>query len=152
MGIFDKIKGTVNKITGGGAKVTISMEGNKLTEPVKVNITAVVKEDPMDIQKVYVWVKSVERVRLPKKEVSNDQAFDVNIDKDIFQKVEFIAAPAQKLEGGQTYNWTAEVKLTGGNLRPTYHGTYVHHEWVFLAGLDAKGNDPDSGWISHDLT
>jgi len=150
MGFFDKIKAGFNSLTGGGASVTMSMEGNKLSETVKVNITAVIKDAPIDITKVYVWVRSVEKVNIPKKEVAADQPFDLNLVKDIFHKVEFVAAPAQKLEGKQTYTWTTEVKLTG-NTRASYYGTYVSHEWEFLAGLDAKGNDPDSGWISHRL-
>jgi hypothetical protein len=150
MGFFDKIKAGINKLTGGGATVTISMEGNKLSEVVKVNITAVVKDAPIDITKVYVWVKSVEKVDIPKKEVAAEQPFDLKIEKIIYAKQEYVAAPAQKLEAGQTYTWSYEVKLSG-NTRASYYGTYVQHEWQFLAGLDAKGNDPDSEWIAHRL-
>ncbi len=152
MGFFDKVKGAVNKLTGGGAKVTITCEGDKLSETVKVNITAVVKDAPIDIKKVYLRVKSVEKVTIPKREISSDQPFDVHLEKEIFNVMEFEAAPAQTLEGGQTYNWTYEVNIPQQpNVKATYLGNYVSHEWMFYAGLDAKGNDPDSGWVSQIL-
>jgi len=152
MGFFDKVKSAVNKVTGGGAKVTITCEGDKLNEPVKVHITAVIKDAPLECSKVYVRVKSVERVTIPKKEINPNPQFDIHLEKEIFNVMEFEAAPAQTLEGGQTYNWTYEVNIPQGpNVKPTYIGNYVSHEWVFYAALDIKGNDPDSGWVAHTL-
>lgn len=153
MGLFDKVKGMVNKVTGGGATVTISMEGDKLGEPVKVNITAVVKDAPLEIKKVYLRVHSVEKINIPKKEVPNyTGTFDLNIDKEVYTRQEFVVADAQTLEGGKTYNWSYDVTINSPDAMPSYFGKYVSHEWEFYAGLDAKGNDPDSKWQAHKLS
>lgn len=148
MGFFDKVKNLANKVTGGGAKVTLSFEGGKLGEPVKVTITAVVKDAPVEIKKVYLRVKSVEKINIPKNEmpVNNNQA-GVSIEKEVYTRQEFEVAPAQTLEGGQTYTWTHDVTISDPQAMPTYFGKFVSHEWIFFAGLDAKGNDPDSGWV-----
>lgn len=153
MGFFDKIKNAVNKITGGGATVTIAITGDKLDQPIKVDITAVVKDAPLEISKVYLRVKSAELVSIPKKELPGDnQNFDLNLEKEMYKVEEFVVAQAQTLEAKQTYNWSYEITLKPNlNPRPTYIGQYVSHEWLFYAGLDAKGNDPDSGWQSHEL-
>lgn len=152
MGFFDKVKGMANKITGGGATVTLNIEGTSVKDVVKVNVTATVKEAPIEVTKVYLWVKSIERVNIPRNEMpSNQNQQGVNIEKDIFLRQEFEIAPAQTLEGGQTYNWSYELTLSGANVMPTYIGKFANHEWQFLVGLDAKGNDPDSGWVTHQL-
>ncbi|MBN2893321.1 MAG: hypothetical protein JXL97_15725 [Bacteroidales bacterium] len=152
MGLFDKVKNMVNKVTGGGATVTISMEGDSLKAPVKVNITAVVKDAPIEIKKVYLRFHSVEKINIPKKEVPNYQGtFDLNIEKEVFNRQEFVVAEAQTLEAGQTYNWSYDVTINDPQAMPTYFGKYVSHEWEFFAALDAKGNDPDSKWQAHKL-
>lgn len=147
MGLFDKIKDGLNKMTGNTATVTIQVVGEKLNEPVKINVTAVVKDQPLDVNKIYIQVKSVEKVTVPKREISSEQVFDVNIEKEIYKMQVIEIAPAQKLEAGQTYNWTYDLTLNPQlGAKPTYLGMYVSHEWMFYAGLDVKGNDPDSGW------
>jgi len=112
MGFFDKVKGMANKITGGGAKVTLSFEGDKLGEPVKVTVTAVLKDAPMDITKVYLRVKSIEKINIPKNDMPvtyNDRG--VNVEKDVYARQEFEVSGAQKLEGGQTYTWTYDLTI-----------------------------------------
>ncbi len=74
----------------------------------------------------------------------------VNIDHDVFNQQEFVISPAQTLEGGKTYNWTHELTLPS-HATPSYTGKYANHEWRFYVGLDAKGNDPDSGWVTATL-
>jgi hypothetical protein len=153
MGFFDKVKGMANKLTGGGASVTVSVEGTTIKDVIKVNISATVKDAPIEVSKVYLWVKSVEKINIPKHEmpVNQNQQGGISIDKEVFIRQEYVVASAQNLEGGQTYNWSYEFTLSGANIMPTYFGKFVSHEWEFLAGLDAKGNDPDSGWVAHQL-
>lgn len=148
MGFFDKVKSMANKVTGGGAKVTLSFDGGKLGEPVKVTITAVVKDAPIEIKKVYLRVKSVEKINIPKNEMplNNNQA-GVSVEKEVYTRQEFEVASAQTLEGGQTYTWTYDVTINDPQAMPSYFGKFVSHEWVFFGALDAKGNDPDSGWV-----
>lgn len=100
---------------------------------------------------MYLKVKSVEEVTVPRSELPRNggqsATFDLHLDREITPKTEFQVAEAQVLNAGQTYHWTYTVELPG-NPAPTFLGHYVRHEWKFMAGLDAKGNDPDSGWQS----
>lgn len=149
MGLWDKVKSVANKITGGGAKVHISVEGNQLKGPVKVSITAEVKDAQLEVSKVYLYVKSVENARIARSELprvnGQQPLMDLHLERDIFQKMEFQVAGPQTLSANQVYNWTYTFEIPG-NPSPTYNGHYVSHEWKVLAGLDVSGNDPDSGW------
>ncbi len=149
MGLWDKVKSVANKITGGGAKVTLTVEGTELKGTIKVHISAEIKDAPINVTKVYLYVRSVERVNIPKNAMpSNSGAAaetGVTLDKEVYPQTEFVVAGVQTLEGGKTYNWSYDLNLAGTTV-PAYHGVYAHHEWQFFAGLDAPGNDPDSGW------
>jgi hypothetical protein len=154
MGFFDKVKGAVNKLTGGGAKVTLSVNGNELNGTLNVAVNAEIKDNPIEIKKVYLWVKSQEKIDIPKNSLPSNlrehATFGLNLTNDKFPKKEFVVAEAQKLEGKQTYNWSIDIRLDG-NTVPSYNGQFASHEWLFLAGLDCSGNDPDSGWQKFDL-
>jgi len=154
MGFFNKVKGAVSKLTGGGAKVTVSVNGNELRGNLNVTVNAEIKDNPIEIQKVYLWVKSVEKIDIPKnslpQKMRESATFGLNLSNDKFPKKEFVVAEAQTLEGKKSYNWSIDIKLDGGVV-PSYNGHFANHEWLFYAGLDAKGNDPDSGWQKFDL-
>ncbi len=148
MAFFDKLKNIANKITGGGASVSVSVSGNKINEPISVTIHAVVKDAPIQISKVYLYVKSEEVLNIPNKHITsgNDSSIGTtHITEDVFNKQEFVVAPAQTLEAGKSYEWTYNLVLPSG-VSASYTGKYANHEWKILAGLDASGNDPDSGW------
>lgn len=154
MGFFNKVKGAVNKLTGGSAKVSVMVNSNELKGDINVTVNAEVKDNPLEIQKVYLWVKSVEKIDIPKnslpQKMRENAAFGLNLSNDRFPKKEFVVAEAQTLEGKQSYTWSVDIKLDG-DVVPSYNGHFSNHEWVFYAGLDAKGNDPDSGWQKFDL-
>ena len=80
----------------------------------------------------------------------DNAAFGLNLSNDRFPKKEFVVAEAQTLEGKQSYTWSIDIKLDG-DVVPSYNGHFANHEWLFYVGLDAKGNDPDSGWQKFDL-
>ncbi len=143
MGFLSKMK---NKLTGGGAKVTITAEATDVRSTIKIDVTAEIKDAPIDITQVYLWVKSVESISVPERELGSEATRGVNIERDIFARQEFQISGAETLNGGQTYNWSYEFQLPEGNLQPSYMGEFARHEWLFQVGLDAKGNDPDSGW------
>ncbi len=154
MGFLNKLKGAVSKLTGGGAKITVFVNGNDIKETLNITINAEVKDNPLEVKKVYLWVKSVEKIDIPKnslpqnlREVAN---FGLTLSNDRFPKKEFIVAETQKLEANQTYNWNIDIKLDASAV-PSYNGHFANHEWLFYAGLDVKGNDPDSGWQKFDL-
>ena len=55
-------------------------------------------------------------------------------------------AGQQTLEGGQTYTFEGEIRLPAG-VSGTYRGKHIAHNIQVQGGLDAPGNDPDSGWL-----
>ena len=154
MGFFNKVKGAVSKLTGGAAKVKVSVNSNDLKGTINVTVNAETKENPLEIKKVYLWVKSVEKIDIPKNalphKMRENANLGLNLTNDRFPKKEFVVAESQKLEGKQSYTWSIDIKLDG-DVVPSYTGHYANHEWLFYAGLDAKGNDPDSGWRKFDL-
>ena len=154
MGFFKKVKGAVSKLTGGAAKVKVFVNSNDLKGTVNVTVNAETKDNPLEIKKVYLWVKSVEKIDIPKtalpQKLRENANLGLNLTNDRFPKKEFVVAEAQTLEGKQSYTWSIDVKLDG-DVVPSYTGLYANHEWLFYAGLDAKGNDPDSGWQKFDL-
>jgi len=153
MGLFDKIKSLANQVAGTSAKVALLVEATSVKEPIKVKINAQVKDAPLPIEKVYLYVKSIERIHVPRQNMpgGNDKnPHSLEMTTDVFQKMEFTVSNAQTLEGGKSYDWAYEFTLPAG-AHPSYNGKYSHHEWQVYAGLDAKGNDPDSGWITMNL-
>jgi hypothetical protein len=151
MGFFSNL---VNKITGGGAKLSLVADNPKLNENFKVEIKAIVADADLKIDKVYLYLKGVERTQVrnvdfPASGSSSAQKRDVHGEEET-ARTEFVVANAQTLNANQEYTWTYEVRLPSGAL-PTYNGRNAWHEWFLLAGLDAPGNDPDSGWIKIDV-
>jgi hypothetical protein len=149
MGFF---KNLVNKMTGGGAKVFAEAVNPALCEPFEIKVTANVSDADLKIDKVYLYIKAVERV------VVRD--FDIEMDgrrkvEDVFgesetYRNEIIVSGPQTLQANQSYEWTVQVELPN-NVLPTYLGNNAWHEWEIYAGLDAAGNDPDSGWVKIEL-
>jgi len=154
MGFLNKLKGAVSKLTGGGAKLTVFVNGNNIKETLNITINAEVKDNPLEVKKVYLWVKSVEKIDIPKNSLPQNLReaanFGLTLSNDRFPKKEFVVAEAQNLNAKQTYTWNIDIKLDTGAI-PSYNGHFANHEWLFYAGLDVKGNDPDSGWQKFDL-
>jgi len=154
MGFLDKIKGAVNKLTGGGAKIIVFVNGNNIKDTLNVTINAEVKDNPLEVQKVYLWIKSVEKIDIPKNSLPQNMReaanFGLTLSNDRFPKKEFVVAEAQTLKPKQSYSWNIDIKIDAG-ATPSYNGHFTNHEWLFYAGLDVKGNDPDSGWQKFDL-
>ena len=154
MGFLKKLKGAVSKLTGGGAKITVFVNGNDIKENLNITINAEVKDNPLEVKKVYLWLKSVEKIDIPKNSLPQNMRetanFGLTLSNDRFPKKEFIVTEVQKLEAKQTYTWNIDIKLDDEAI-PSYKGHFANHEWLFYAGLDVKGNDPDSGWQKFDL-
>ena len=144
MGLMDKLKNAVNSITGGGAKVTITTDKPSREGPFKVKVKAVVADQPLQVSRVYVQLNGHETVV-----VHNVQHKNFTRDETEFSNTfdqEFNIAEAQTLNAKGEYEWEAQVEFPK-NVPPTYRGRNATHELRILAGLDTKGNDPDSGWV-----
>lgn len=146
MGLFDKLKQAANFVTGGGATVQVTpLKGEfNRNESIKIKITAQVKDAPISVSNVYLEIKSKESVNV--KKMINGKNETIHDEHTGFIHKVTVITSEQELNANQSYEWEAELSLPS-NAQPTYHGSMCHHIWQIKAGLDVKGNDPDSGWI-----
>ena len=152
MGLWDTLKGAVQTITGGAAKVQVEVGEATLGAPVFVRITALAEAN-VEIQGVYVLVRAHEEAEV------RDVDYDYD---DGSRRIEYVRghhqtfssrfdiAGAQSLESGQSYTWEGEFVIPDDN-NPSFDGHLIGHTWQLQAGLDAPGNDPDSGWLEFDV-
>lgn len=153
MGFFDKVKSIKNMVTGGGAKVVIGDFKPSWDEPFTITITAEIADTELKIDNVYLQIEANETVEVENYRITDSEGDsryqDIRITENTF-KDEVKAAGAQTLNANETYTWSVEIELPDDVL-PTYHGPNAQHEWRLKAGLDAFGNDPDSGWAYFEL-
>jgi len=149
MGFFSNLK---NYVTGSGAKVTLQVNEPARGRPFTVTITAETAETACTVNKVYLQVRASEHVEIPDVEVAKRSGDTLEAHRQTVQHNETTyqedveVAPAMELEAGQLYTWKAEINLPAEVL-PSFVGRRARHEWKLLAGLDMRGNDPDSGWV-----
>lgn len=145
MGFMSKLKSAVNSLTGGSAKVTVTAESPTRDAPFKVKVKAVVADQPLEISRVYVQLSGYEKVVIHnvqhEKFTRDETEYCTTFDQ------EFVIAQAQTLNAKGEYEWEGQVEFPK-NVPPTYHGRNATHELRIFAGLDTKGNDPDSGWVT----
>jgi hypothetical protein len=116
-------------------------------QPTAVQVHATAKSD-CEIQGVYLLVRALERA-----EVRDTDFDDGEIEREYVRgrrvsfehRVPF--AGGQQLSEGEQYTWEGELQLPD-DVGPTFRGRMIGHEWEVQAGLDARGNDPDSGWVA----
>ncbi|HJL14716.1 MAG TPA: hypothetical protein RMH99_03615 [Sandaracinaceae bacterium LLY-WYZ-13_1] len=144
MGFFSNLK---NAVTGGAATVQIEAGQAQRGQPVPVRVQATAKSDS-EINGVYVLVRAIEQA-----EVRDTDFDDGEIEREIVrgQRVSFehrvdLGGP-QELKEGESYTWEGEIPLPP-DVGPTFRGHMICHEWEIQGGLDAFGNDPDSGWVN----
>lgn len=148
MGFFKNIQ---RNVSGSSAKVSLKVSKAMLNKPVSVSITAETGDADIHIKKVYLWVKSIEKVRINgiwvyKPNSENVEIKDFTNENEIYPNSEFVFERSKTLIAKETYNWQKEIKLFSAAL-PTYIGKNAFHSWYFLAGLNSSGTDPSSGWI-----
>lgn len=155
MGFFDKIKSGVNALTGGAADVRVAVLGEPvLGEPFQVEISATATAD-FKINKVYLLVKAWEEVKAEGVEIEIEDG-ELEVEKEMVHKIvdtfnaEIEVDGTQDIDSGETKTWTVEVTVDPEN-NGTYRGVHARHEWQLYAGLDAFGNDPDSGWVGFEI-
>ena len=102
----------------------------------------------MKINKVYAVVRAEERIKVQDKDEDKTETVRKNWESCRF---EVVLSGAEELQPGQTYTWSGEITIPGGN-QPTYHGRDANHCWYVMGALDKSGNDPDSGWTEVAVT
>lgn len=148
MGLFGKLKAMKNAVTGGGARVWVEVDGEgvEVGEAFDIKVCAEAKT-AFDIKSVYVQFRAEE------------EAYGVNdrgnvVDEVVGSMVTYEArvdiSGGESLKAGETYEWEAEVTIPEGN-NPSFEGTMINHTWTVMGALDAKGNDPDSGWTEFEV-
>jgi len=146
MGFLDKIKAAKNLVTGGGAKVSLQVGQTSFGQPIPVMVSAQVAGAPVEVAKVYIVVRAVETVNLVVRDQDNRNDRDrVHETAEMFRQ-EFPLTGPMSLPANSQHEWQGQVTLPPTAL-PTYLGKHARHVWSFQAGLDMRGNDPDSGWI-----
>ena len=145
MGFMSKLKSAVNTLTGGGAKVFITVEQPSRSEPFTAKVNVKVADSDLQINRAYVRLSGWETAVVHNvRQGQETYAHDVTETATTFEQ-EIQIANAQTLQANQEYNWEAQIELPP-TAPPTYRGRNATHEIRILAGLDTKGNDPDSGW------
>ena len=144
MGFFDKIKGAVNAVTGGAATVEITY-ADKATAgtsvPVKVTVTS--KGTEIKSKGIFVDFEGNEHVHVTKKD-------DSKLGEDYrrsfeHSKQEFKLHGEFVLGAGESKTVEGTISLPS-NLQPSFEGRTTKNTYTVRGRLEAKGNDPDSGW------
>lgn len=157
MGFMDKLKGMKNMVTGGAAKVYLEAPDAQLIDPFTVTIRANIDDAELEIDGVYLIIRAEEEVRIEASSVrdrireavegwNDDGILDTITEEEETFEQRFQVAGPQTLAANDACEWTIEVDLPDGAM-PTFRGRNCQHTWRFFAGLDARGNDPDSGWV-----
>lgn len=145
MGFFDKLKGAMQSVTGGAAKVTIQFHPPIAFpgEAIQVRITAASTGGEVKYSGVWVDVQGVEEVRLKKGTVEN-VGHDI-AKNNVTYTNQFMIAPAGVIAPGQTVSFDGVIPLQA-NVQPSFDGALCDHGWGIRGRLDTFGNDPDSGF------
>ncbi|MBI1208388.1 MAG: hypothetical protein GC191_14020 [Azospirillum sp.] len=153
MSFFKNLK---NMVTGGGAELTVSIEEPALEQPFSVHVEAKIGDADCKVKQVYLRLWGEERVEVPNVEVARRNGNELVVTREAVRAATTTVdltielAPAGTLQANQTYSWDTEVQVPADAL-PTYYGRLACHEWRIQAGLDMRGNDPDSGWLTIEL-
>jgi hypothetical protein len=154
MGLFSKF---ADAVTGGWVKVHLQCSEPVLGKPIQVRVNADSVRSDKDIDGVYIQVTAEEKVTVPDVHVAE------TFNGVVQEKVEAVSHTAitydqkfpiggpQPLQTGQTYEWSGTISIPN-DARPTYLGMNASHSWRIIAGLEVKGNDPDSGWTTISVT
>ena len=142
-------------MTRGGADLTLSISDESIAG-FTVNAKAFIKDADVKIDKVYCKVRSTEEVTARDVDLARDEngsviqvREDVQHSEITFQQ-EFVVTGGETLSSGQEYNWSTNIELPS-SVWPTYQGRNAQHRWEVFVGLDAMGNDPDTGWVQLEL-
>ena len=113
----------------------------------------VIADADLKIDAVYVKIRGEEIVEIDGSDIRSklqDIAADGRLDNVVFRDETYetrvnVSGPAT-LEAESEHEWEGTLELPPGAL-PSFSGRRCRHRWRVFAGLDAAGNDPDSGWV-----
>jgi sporulation-control protein spo0M len=145
MGFLHKLKGAMHAVTGGAARVTIEFTPAVAFpgDVVSVRITTTSTGAAVDSKGVFVDLRGTESVQLRRAD-ARGLSEDVHTARETLAQA-FPIAPPFTLGPGETRTFEGHVHVPG-NVQPSYDGPHCRHEWGIRARLEARGNDPDSGY------
>ena len=152
MGLWDKLKGAVQAVTGGSASVRVSVGEATIGQPFTVHVEATAKAD-VELSAVYVMVRAKEFADV--RDVEYDHAEGrhhieyIEASHQTFNQ-RYEIASASTLSDGETKTWSGEICIPD-SANPSFEGEMISHRWSVMAALDAYGNDPDSGWQQFEI-
>jgi len=151
MGFFSKLK---NTLTGGWADVTLDAPGGRRGDSIAVTVRVRMKGEPIAISRVYVRLTCAEIIDIPGYQIPaagttasatpGRDRVDIHARESLLDQ-DSTLAPAQTLAANQEYEFKGRIEIPN-TCPPSFGGRHARIEWQVLAGLDMKGNDPDSGW------
>jgi hypothetical protein len=137
MGLLGKMK---NYVTGGAAKLSIEIPAVGfigMPIPVKVKVSA---EADFKCEGLFIDVAGSEHVQFRPQGAQADVTAHESTHRQALK-----VCDGFEMDEGQTREFTTVVVLPRDE-QPTYKGKHTKHTWQMQARLEAKGNDPDSGW------
>ena len=144
MGLLDKLKGAVHAVTGGAATVEIQYAekvaaGGSLA--VKVTVTS--KGAEIKSKGVYVDFEGVEQIHIPKKE---EQKFSEDYHRSLSHSTQEFQLCGEFVLGAGASKTVEGVINVPPTLQPSFDGRWTKNLYQVRGRLEAKGNDPDSGY------
>jgi hypothetical protein len=147
VGLFGKLKGAVNALTGGAATVTLEFSpafaypGDR----VAVKVTARSTGGEVKSDGVFVDLEGVETVETAHTATDGTgRSCQVNVSRSTV-KEEFQIGPGFLLRPGDTKVFDGTVQIPDG-VQPSFQGALCRHEIKLRGRMQAFGNDPDSGF------
>jgi sporulation-control protein spo0M len=142
VGIFDKVKGALNAVTGGAAKVQF-LFGPPIMFPgeqVEVGLSAASTGQAVQSKGVFIDLSATELV-----DFKDGSGNHVRYQEQTFYR-EIQVAPAFTLGPGESRQFQV-VFLLPVEARPSFAGKLSRNQWQIRGRVEAFGNDPDTGWI-----
>lgn len=146
MGFFSNLK---NAVTGGAATVRVQAPSAQRGQAVPIQIEAVAKANGQ-VNAVYVLVRATESATIHESDHVGPSKGETAQGRKVAFETRINVAGAQQIESGQVYRWEGQLSLPA-TVNPTFRGQMIQHHWEIQAGLDMRGNDPDSGWQPIDV-
>ncbi len=145
MGFFDKMKGAMNFVTGGAAKVSIEWSPQVAFpgEQISVRVTVTSAGPAIKSGGVFVDVAAHEQLNIPPNTMGNNP--QINHQKQTYSN-QFQIAPAFQIGPNESHQFEGQITLPM-QAQPTYDGPFADHDWGMCGRVEMSGNDPDSGFV-----
>lgn len=142
MGLIDKVKGAINLVTGGAAKVQFLFGPPVMFpgEQVELGLSAASTGQGVQSKGLFVDLSATELV-----DFKDGSGNHVRYQEQTFYR-EIQVGPAFSLAPGEARQFQV-VFLLPPEARPSFAGKLARNQWQIRGRIEALGNDPDTGWV-----